>query len=99
MARPQSIRDEDILEAARAVFLEGGYQATTAQVAERAGVSEGSLFKRFKSKDDLFRAAMVPGLAQLDWLTVLAEAPGDHSLEERLFVVGMRLVAHFRTVL
>lgn len=58
MARPTVIRNEAILEAARQVFLERGILATSAEVAQRAGVSEGSLFKRFKTKADLFRAAM-----------------------------------------
>ena len=39
-------------------FLERGIWATTLEVAERAGVSEGSLFNRFKSKEGLFAAAM-----------------------------------------
>ncbi|MFZ5892945.1 MAG: TetR/AcrR family transcriptional regulator [Myxococcota bacterium] len=56
--RPPVISDDDILEVARAVFLERGIQATTDEVAERAGVSEGTVFRRFKSKDALFRAAM-----------------------------------------
>jgi AcrR family transcriptional regulator len=43
---------------AREVFLERGIRATTLEVAERAGVSEGSLFHRFKSKEGLFSAAM-----------------------------------------
>lgn len=43
---------------ARAVFLERGIQATTLEVAERAGVSEGAIFHRFKSKEGLFSAAM-----------------------------------------
>lgn len=43
---------------AREVFLERGIRATTLEVAERAGVSEGVLFHRFKSKEGLFSAAM-----------------------------------------
>ncbi|MEO6598852.1 MAG: helix-turn-helix domain-containing protein [Polyangiaceae bacterium] len=43
---------------AREVFLERGIRATTLEVAHRAGVSEGSLFHRFKTKEALFRAAM-----------------------------------------
>lgn len=43
---------------AREVFLERGIRATTLEVAERAGVSEGVLFHRFKSKEGLFGAAM-----------------------------------------
>ncbi|MDO4245441.1 MAG: TetR/AcrR family transcriptional regulator [Deinococcus sp.] len=58
MARPRTIPDERLLEAAREVFLEQGFSATTAAIARRAEVSEGTLFKRFATKEDLFEAAM-----------------------------------------
>ncbi len=58
MARPQSISDETILTAAREVFLEQGYKATSAQIASHAGVSEGTLFRRFGNKVRLFMASM-----------------------------------------
>lgn len=56
--RPPVISNEKLLEVAREVFLELGIRATTLEVARRAGVAEGTLFHRFKSKEDLFRAAM-----------------------------------------
>jgi AcrR family transcriptional regulator len=56
--RPPSIDSARLLAVAREVFLERGIRATTLEVAERAGVSEGSLFHRFKSKEGLFSAAM-----------------------------------------
>jgi AcrR family transcriptional regulator len=56
--RPPVISRERLLEIAREVFLELGIRATTADVAARAGVAEGTIFLRFKSKVDLFRAAM-----------------------------------------
>jgi AcrR family transcriptional regulator len=56
--RPPSIDSEHLLGVARQVFLERGIRATTLEVAERAGVSEGVLFHRFKSKEGLFSAAM-----------------------------------------
>lgn len=56
--RPPTIDWEKLLEVAREVFLERGIRATTLDVAERAGVSEGAIFHRFKSKDVLFREAM-----------------------------------------
>jgi AcrR family transcriptional regulator len=56
--RPPTIDSEQLLNAARAVFLERGIRATTLEVAERAGVSEGAIFHRFKSKDRLFGEAM-----------------------------------------
>ena len=56
--RPPTIDSERLLAVARDVFLERGIRATTLEVAERAGVSEGVLFHRFKSKEALFSAAM-----------------------------------------
>jgi len=56
--RPPVISQERLLEIAREVFLELGISATTAEVASRAGVAEGTIFLRFKSKSELFRAAM-----------------------------------------
>lgn len=60
MARPRRIKDETILTAAREVFVAKGPGATTREVATRAGVSEGVLFQRYKTKADLFFAAMAP---------------------------------------
>jgi len=59
MARPPSISNQQILDAARAEFLAHGLaRASTIAIARRAGVSEGSIFNRFPTKDDLFHAAM-----------------------------------------
>jgi AcrR family transcriptional regulator len=52
------ISNERLLEVAREVFLEFGIRATTLEVATRARVAEGTIFHRFKSKEELFRAAM-----------------------------------------
>jgi TetR/AcrR family fatty acid metabolism transcriptional regulator len=47
-------RRERILDVARALFEEKGYQgATTAQIAAAAGVPEGTLFEDFRTKRDL----------------------------------------------
>jgi AcrR family transcriptional regulator len=99
MARPVSIKDETILAAAREVFLERGIQATTAEVAARAGVSEGSVFKRFKTKSELFRAAMNDRLAEPSWVNKLAARAGKGEIREQLFEVGMEIVAFFRTLM
>jgi AcrR family transcriptional regulator len=59
MARPPSISNQQILDAARAEFLAHGFtKASTVHIARSAGVSEGSIFNRFPTKDELFRAAM-----------------------------------------
>jgi AcrR family transcriptional regulator len=75
MARPVSIPDEQILEAARAVFTEKGPRATTAEIAARAGVSEGILFKRFGNKAGLHRVAMSSDVAG-EWVQREMRAQG-----------------------
>src|SRR5215470_10839817 len=70
MVRPARITDSQILVAARDVFLEKGISATTAEVARRAGIAEGSIFKRFPTKEHLFCAAMTPG-GDPPWLKLI----------------------------
>lgn len=91
--RPPIISSEALLAIAREVFLERGIRATTAEVAERARVSEGTIFHRFKSKDALFRAAM-----QFDPDRIpepLASLPegGRGDLRATLLDVGTRMLA------
>lgn len=51
-------RDRIIAEA-RVLFAERGYGgATTAELARRAGIAEGTIYRHFKSKDDLFVACV-----------------------------------------
>lgn len=100
MARPVTITDEQIIEAARAVFLEKGLRATTAEVARRAGVAEGSIFNRFKTKEGLFRAAMQLGPdEEPPWVRRLAGRVGQGDVREALSEIGMEVVEFFRTLL
>ncbi|HEX3598191.1 MAG TPA: TetR/AcrR family transcriptional regulator [Polyangiaceae bacterium] len=58
MARPQSITDDEILAAARAIFLNKGISGTVEEVAERCRVGVATIFRRFPTKQALFIAAM-----------------------------------------
>jgi AcrR family transcriptional regulator len=52
-----------LLDAARAEFERAGYAgATTAAIAERASATEAQLFRTFRSKSELFRAAVLDPL-------------------------------------
>jgi AcrR family transcriptional regulator len=82
VARPQTIPDEQILDAAREVFLAEGPGASTADIARRAGVSEGLLFKRFETKERLFVAAM--GCRAPPWHAELERLAGKGDLRENL---------------
>jgi AcrR family transcriptional regulator len=98
VARPQSIDDEQILAAAREVFLERGPMATTLEVARRAGVSEGTIFKRFATKDELLVESMRlcgPALSADRTVELLAMP----TLRDALEALVQELLAFYRTVM
>jgi AcrR family transcriptional regulator len=97
MARPVHITEEQILSAARELFLEKGIQATTAEVARRAGVAEGSIFKRFKTKHELFTAAM--HLSEPDWLAFVDKRVGQGDPKQNLVELGTEILGFFRQML
>ncbi|MCK6846189.1 TetR/AcrR family transcriptional regulator [Enterobacter cloacae] len=57
MARPKSEdKKQALLDAATAAFAQSGIAASTALIARKAGVAEGTLFRYFATKDDLLNA-------------------------------------------
>ncbi|MBU8897195.1 TetR/AcrR family transcriptional regulator [Corallococcus sp. M34] len=96
MARPPSIRDEDILGAAREVFLAQGVRATTAAVAERARVSEGIIFRRFKTKEGLFRAALQPELEEPLEVVELPSRVGQGTVVDNLHDACVALIGFLK---
>src|SRR5579864_8386623 len=69
--RRKAERPKEILEAAFEEFSRNGYAATTLdQVAERAGVTKGTIYVYFESKEHLF-ISMVRELTKATLDTVL----------------------------
>ena len=65
LRRPEA-RPEELIQAALSVFGERGFRQTTlTEVAERAGVSKGTVYLYFESKDDLFRAVVTQKVVSL----------------------------------
>jgi AcrR family transcriptional regulator len=96
MARPTVITDDLILQTARDVFLRRGLRATTAEIAEQAGISQGILFKRFKSKQALFRAAMNVDADPAQPLPIdLDSCVGQGKVEDTLNELGNLLIKKF----
>jgi AcrR family transcriptional regulator len=96
MGRPKLIEDAKLLEIARQVFREHGHTAKTRHVAKAAGISEAALFKRFKTKNALFYAALNNSFGDLAALTNL-----DPTLAPRTYLVRFtaRAKDHFRQAL
>jgi TetR/AcrR family transcriptional regulator len=58
-ARRKEARPGELLDAALELFVEKGFAATRAEeVTKRAGVSKGTLFLYFSSKEELFKAVV-----------------------------------------
>jgi AcrR family transcriptional regulator len=91
MTRADAVRNHaKILAAAGEVFAEKGASASTEEVARRAGVVVGTVFRHFPTKDDLLRAILKDVLAGLraEVAELLVAGPPDRAL----FTLIRRLV-------
>ncbi len=64
--RRKEARPQELLDAALELFVEKGFAATRAEeVAQRAGVSKGTLYLYYPSKEELFKAVVRQNLGSL----------------------------------
>jgi AcrR family transcriptional regulator len=75
-----------VLDAAREVFAEHGIDAPVTEIAERAGVGVGTIFRRFPTKDDLLVAVVEQRTAQLVEAADVALAQPDAGAALRRFL-------------
>ena len=83
---------QTIVDAARELFVELGFQATTLdKIAQRAKISKLSIYRHFENKEALFSAAIAAGCHQ--WFAPRALLEGvDGSVEDQLMAVGSSLL-------
>lgn len=78
-----------LLEAARQLIRERGYDRTTLQaVAERAGMTSGAIYGNFRNRDDLFIA-----LGQTYWAAVKPKIRPDSTFPEKMRALADAYVA------
>ncbi len=79
-----------LLTAARQEFCENGYEAArTPRVAERAGVSVGTLYRYFRDKQDLL-VKLTEDLVEMDESTIMRPADAAGNLPPRqIFMEGI----------
>lgn len=95
MTTPAGLTDDKVLLAAAEEFAECGYAAaTTRRIAERCGMSTGSLFHRYSSKRALLVAAVAEGTLQA-YSHVSSRLQGHIDPLERFRVL---VVAHLETL-
>jgi TetR/AcrR family transcriptional regulator, cholesterol catabolism regulator len=87
LARSQAARRERVVSAALSLAAEGGYDAVQMRdVATRASVALGTIYRYFSSKDALLAAAMVQWMAELEE-RVLVRPPAGRRTPERVMDV------------
>ena len=75
-------RREEILDAATTVFAEQGFAVADVQeIADKAGVGKGTVYRYFPSKEELFLAAVDHGMRSLNQAVDAATMDADHPLE------------------
>ena len=99
-ARPMTPEDrrETLVEATIPLLLEHGRAVTTKQIADAAGVAEGTIFRVFDSKDDLVTAAVEKALDMEPFLADLKSIDLDQDLRSRLTDLCKNLQERFRGI-
>ena len=95
MARPRQVSDEEILDAACQCFLEHGPGCSTSVVAERLGISQAAVFKRFGTKQELMLSALLPP-AVPEWSARLASGPDSRPIPEQLGEIAQEISSFFQ---
>lgn len=96
MARPRQVSDDQILDAARELLTEDP-STSTVSIAERVGLSQAALFKRFGTKLGLIRRALDLPEAP-DWVAVCEAGPDERPVREQLCEIGAELDRFFQRV-
>ena len=97
-ARRDAVRNyHRILDAAREVLGESGADASMEEIAARAGVGVGTVYRRFASKDALIDELLELALEEILSSTERALARADgYGLEEQLRALGQSFADHAR---
>ncbi len=67
-----------ILDATYGLIIEQGYAATSMrQIAEKAGLSLGSIYNHFSAKEDVFRSIMLERHPFFEIIPILSSVPGE----------------------
>jgi AcrR family transcriptional regulator len=99
-ARPLAPGDrrERILEAVLPLLLEKGRDVTSRELAEAAGIAEGTVFRAFGDKETLLAAGLEKLLDPVPFREELRRIPDDLSFEDKVTAIIEALRLRFREV-
>lgn len=89
-------RRQAIVDATVGLLLEKGASLSTKEIAQAAGVAEGTIFRAFETKDDVIHAAVCTALQPDAAITHIAELPSGQPLAQRVTALLDILVAEIQ---
>lgn len=97
-SRRKAARPAEIIEAALDLFIEAGFADTKlSDVAKRAGIAKGTVYRYFDTKEDLFRAvvrqALAANLSAVEQLAASYEGPLTELLPLMMGMAAQKLGA------
>lgn len=91
-------RRQAILAAALPLLREHGRTTTTRQIAEAAGIAEGTIFRVFPSKDELFTCALEQAFDPAPLIAALEAIDPGAPLRDRMLAIVETFQTRFRSV-
>lgn len=91
-------RRRTLVEATLPLLYEHGRAVTSRQIAEAAGVAEGTIFRAYDSKEALIEAAIAQGLDPGPFVADLVTIDPSLPVHERLVELVSRLQTRFRGI-
>ena len=89
-------RRGQILEPAKQVFAESGFRGTTTKsIANAAGVSEGTLFLYYPTKEELYQAILQDNIDSQAPLMAELSSGGERPLEETLTIIATMILRRY----
>ncbi|WP_181773873.1 TetR/AcrR family transcriptional regulator [Amycolatopsis pittospori] len=85
-----------IVQSVLPLLVEHGASVTSAQIARAAGIGEGTVFRVFKDKDELFATCFAEALKPDQVLDAIAVIDLDQPLDDRLIEAADALSAHLQ---